>query len=203
MPPVKVTKEEADRIMKIGGNVSGAIFKGYYQYLLDKKKEGALGRIEKRLKELGYSLKLKEFSSFKWYPEAQACLICLVILEVFGWEESKAFDIGYDAPLYSIVTKLLMKYVSVEKILKDGPKYWRKHFDFGDMKCIDYDAERSYATMRLSGFKKYHQIVYTYIRGYLVKLIEMATKSKNVEVKQTKSLYNNDPYDEFKIDWKQ
>jgi hypothetical protein len=37
--------------------------------------------------------------------------------------------------------------------------------------------------------------------GYLTKIFEIATRSKNVEVKQLKCLFWNDPYDEFKITW--
>jgi hypothetical protein len=94
-----------------------------------------------------------------------------------------------------------MKYVSIEKMLLEGPKHWRRHFDFGEIKCTKYNIKEHYAILRLEGFKKFHQAVYTYTRGYLAKLIEMVTNSKNIKVEQTKSLYNNDSYDEFKITW--
>lgn len=86
-------------------------------------------------------------------------------------------------------------------MLTEGPKHWHRHFDFGKMECTEKDAKRGYAILRLNGFKKFHETVYIYTRGYLTKLIEMATNSKKVKVKQIKSLYNNDPYDEFKITW--
>lgn len=201
MAKVKLTKEEADRIAKIKGNVSGTIFQAYYKLILGKKGEKSLRKVEERMKELGYPVKFKETSSFKWYPESLACLASLVSLEVFDWDESRAFDIGYEAPLHSILVKLLIKYISVETMLREAPKYWQKHFDFGKLHCTKYNSKKSYAILRLDGFKKFHLTVYIYIWGYLTRLVELVTKSKNVKVEQIKSLYNNDPYDEFKIRW--
>jgi len=202
MAKIKLTKEEVKRILKIEGNLNGAIFGAYRQYLIAKKGEDVVKSIEWRLEELGLPIKLKSYSSFKMYPEAEACLVCLAILEHFDWDEEKAYDIGYDAPLHSLLTKILMKYVSVEKLLTEGPKHWKRHFDIGDMKCTKCDVEKGHAVMRLKGFKKFHPAVYTYIRGYLARLVEIATKTKGVRVEQTKSLYNNDSFDEFQIKWK-
>ncbi len=201
MAKVKLTKKETDRIMKIKGNVGGAIFGAYYKYLIAKKGEDAVKAVEKRLEEVGCPIKLKDYSSFGMYSLARACLLGLATLEYFGWDESKAFEIGYEAPMYSIVTKLLMKYVSIEKIITDGPEYWHRFFDFGELKCTKYDINKGYAILRLEGFKKFHPIVYGYMVGYLKRISEFGNKSQNVRVEQTKSLYNNDPYDEFKITW--
>lgn len=202
MAKVKLTKKEADRIMKVKGNVSGAIFGTYYQYIFDQKGYEGVKIVERRLAELNCPIELKKFSSFGFYPESQACLTCLVILEVFNWDEGKAYNIGYAAPMYSIITKLLMKYISIEKMFNEGTKYWGKHFDFGEMKCTEYDQNKGCGVLRLNGFKKFHPIVYTYIEGYLAKIFEMTTASQSIKISQSKSLYKGDFYDEYKISWK-
>jgi hypothetical protein len=153
------------------------------------------------MQELGYPVKFKETSSFKWYPESLALLASLVSLEVFGWDEERAFDLSYEVPLYSILVKLFMKYSSMETVLREAPKYWQKHFDFGEMKCTKYDLKKRYTIVRLDGYKKYHPIQYIFIKGFSTRLFELGTGSKNVKVEQTKSLFNNDLYDEFKITW--
>lgn len=79
--------------------------------------------------------------------------------------------------------------------------FWKRYFDFAEMRCVDSDRSKHFAIFRIEGFKKFHPAFYTYMRGYMTKLSEMAVKGKKVKVEQTKSLYNNDPYDEFKITW--
>lgn len=201
MAKIKLTKEEVQRILKIKGNVSGMIFNAFHQYVLEIKGKEGVASIESRLKELGFPLDFRKYSSFRMYPESNACLICLAILEYFDWDEEKAFDIGYEAPLYSLFTKVLMKYVSVERLIIEGPKHWKRYYDIAEIRCTEYDLKNGIAVMRLDGFKKFHPVVYNYIKGYLTKLIEIATKTKKVTTTQTKSLYNNDAYDEFKICW--
>jgi len=201
MGKIKLTKEEADKIMRVKGNVSGTIFRADQQFVLEERGKEAVAKVERRLEELGYPIKFEEISSFKWYPEAHACLVYLLILEVFNWDKSRAFNIGYAVPSYSTLTKLLMKYISIEKLLKEASRYWRKHFDFGEMRCVKFDGKRKSAVLRLNDFKKFHQTLSDYIRGYITRLVEMVVKSKNVKVEQIKSLYHNNSYDEFKIAW--
>ena len=201
MEKVKITKEEIDRIMKVKGRISGAVFKEYYHFILERKGEKGVREVEKRLKELGYSINFKKASTFKWYPMAFSCVVLLVVVEVFGEDISVSFDIGYEAPSYSLIAKLLMKYVSIEKIVKESQKYWRKYIDLGNLKCADFNKEKKYTVMRLENFRKFHEVTYAYIKGFFVRIFEMVTKSKNVKIEQTKSLFKNDPYDEFKINW--
>ncbi len=202
MAKVKLTKKEADRIIEIKGNTIGAILKTDYQFILNKKGQEGVRKVEARLKELGCPIKLKETSTFKWYPESQGCLTMLVILEVFNWDESKVFDLAYSAPFNSQVTKFIInKLLNIEKIFQNVSTYWRKFADFGKLSSPEYNMEKKYGILRLENFKKYHPTVEEYIRVFLIRLFEIVTQSKNVRVEQTKSLYNNDPYDEFKITW--
>jgi hypothetical protein len=201
MAKIKLTKEEADKMMKVKGNVTGTIYQADYRLILERGGEEKVREVEKKLEELGYPIKLKETSSFKWYSEAHACLVYLSMLEVFDWDESKTFEIGYNVPSFSTLTKLLMKYLSVERLIKEASNTWKKHFDFGEMKCTKFDEEKKTGVLRVDGFKKFHPTLDLYIRGYITRLVEMAVKSKDVKVEQTKSLYEGDPYAEYRITW--
>jgi len=201
MVKVRVTKEEADKLMNIKGNVTSSILKAGYQFILHEKGEKGIKTVEQRLKELGYPLGFKEISSFRWYPISQACLFYLAALDVFDWDESKAFDIGYNTPLYSILTKLLYRYFSLERMLREVPRYWLEHFDIGEVECVESNKNKRCAILRIKNFKKFHPILYIYMKGYITRVHEMAIKKKAVKVEQTKCIYNNDPYDEFKITW--
>ncbi len=203
MAKVQIDKAEAQKIAKLKGNVSGAIIKAYEKFISNKKGEEGVNKVEKRLAELGQPLKFAEVSTFGWYPEAMACLIGVAVLEVFDWDEQKEYEVGHDAPLYSVITKLLMQYfASIEITFKGTPIYWRKHFDFAELKCTELDMKNSTAILRLTDFKKFHPTVYIYMNGYLTMIIEFATKSGQVKTEQIKSLYAGDPYDEFRINWK-
>lgn len=201
MSKIKLTKEDAQKMMKVKGKISGSLFKPFYQFILDRKGEEGVKEVEEKLKELGYPMDIGKTSSFSWYPYPLAILITLVILEVLDWDESKVFDLAYEVPTQSIVVKLLMRYLSLEQVIKESQKYWRRHYDFGEIKCVEYNKEKKYLIMRYVGFAKVHPVENDINRGYLKKLAEITTKSKNVKVEQTKSLFNNDPYHEFKIFW--
>jgi hypothetical protein len=201
MTKIKLTKEEADRLMKTKGNISGSVLKATHQFILDKKGKKGVEMLEKRLEELGYPPKLKEISSFKWYPYAYSILSVLVVMELLDWDESKAFEMGYAVPSYSTFAKLVMKYISVERMFEDAPKYWRKYFDFGEVKFTKIDKEKKLAVARLDNFRAPHLFEYELIRGSLTRHLEMVTKSKNVKLELTKCILKGDSYDEFKITW--
>jgi len=204
MAKVKLTKKEADRIMNIEDTTRGTVLITLRDYILNKKGKKGVEMVENRLKELGYSFRFKDFTaSFKWYQGSFGDLIIPVILEVFHWDESKAFEIGYDSLIInSLITKLLMsRLISLETAFKNTPKFWHYFTEVGDMKFTEYDLDKRHAILRLDNYKKFHPTEYDYIRGNLAKILEMVTNSKNVQVEQTKSLFNNDSYDEFKITW--
>lgn len=202
MSKTKITKEEADRIMKIRGDIRGAVFKAFYSYVLEHKGEKGTKMVEEKLKELGYSFELKNIKSFQWYSQAFATVVCLAILEVFGWEESTAKDIGYNGPVFSTIAKLLVKYFTFpEKGFSQVPRIWRQHVNFADTEVFDYSKEKKYTIFRVKGFKKFHPVVYEYMKGFILKFTELLLNIKNAKIDQTKCLFWGDEYDEFKVFW--
>jgi len=203
MVKVQLTKKEADRIMKMEDRTKGVVLKTLEEYILNKKGKEGLGMVEKRLKELGYPLKFKEISSYKLYQGPIDVLLTLVILDAFQWDESEAFNMGYDSlVVHSLSAKLLMsRFISIETAIKNAPKFWHYFSNLGEIKFPQYNIDKGSAIMYLEGYKKFHPAEYSYIRGVLTKIIEIMSKSKNVKVEQTKSLFKGDSYDEFKITW--
>ncbi len=202
MAKVSIKKEEVDKFMKVSGNVNGALLKALYEVIMSKNGEEGVDKVEKRLAELGYPLDLKKISSFKWYKASYLCLVFLVILEVFDLYEKEAYKIGYDSPIYSIITKLFIRYlVSLDRIYPEIPRYWTKHYDFAAMEGIELNKKDKYIILRLNGFKKIHPIWYVQAKGYLAKMVGICTQSQNVKAEQLKCLYDGDLYDEFKLTW--
>lgn len=204
--PVKITKEEAQRIMNTKGNVRLATFNTYYNFILENGGEEGVKQVEAKLKELGHSMDLKKLSresSLKWVPQAQGCLILVAILEYLGWEEKDAQRIGYFLGTTSFFTKLIIKYlISLEKTLKEAQRLWKRHYAFSELKLFKYDVKEKYVIFRIYDFKKFHLALYYSIGGYISKIIEIATGSKNLKLELTKCIFWDDPYDELKITWK-
>ena len=105
----KITKEEAERIMKEGGKVRGLTLKTDADYIIEKEGKEGLKRVEERLKELGYPIKFKNFSSFGWYSLPLSAIIITVMVEVFDWDDSAIFDLAYTAPLNTTVSKMMLE----------------------------------------------------------------------------------------------
>jgi hypothetical protein len=204
MAKVQLTKKEADRIMKLDNKTRGAQLHTLRNYIIDKKGKEGLRMVEKRLKELGYPLNLKEVSGYKWYQGPVDSFLILVILEVFNWDESKAFEIGYDSLIGdSLVLKLLMsRLLSLKTAFKNAQKFWNYFSTTGEVKFTEYDIEKKCAIIRVNIVGKIHTAECKYIRGVLTKVTEILANNKNVKVEEIKCLFNNDPYDEFKITWR-
>jgi len=203
MAKIKLSKKDANRIMKVEDQTRGAILQTLGDYILDKKGPTGLEKVEKRLVDLGYPLELKKISPYKWYEGPIDVLLALVIIEVFDWDESKAFNIGHDSLVdYSSVAKILLSHVSLEQTIQNAPKVWHFFSHLGQLKFTDYNENKGFAILRLENYAKFHPAEYEYLRGVMAKVLEMITKSKKVNVKQTKCLFWNDLYDEYKFTWK-
>lgn len=203
MANVKITKEEADRLMKIEDKTRGALIETIEEYIVQKKGIEGLEKVKEKLEEIGYPMDFGKFSTFTWYQGALDILLIIVFLDVFDLDELVAFDLGRDSLVSnSLLVKLLLsRLVSFDTAIKNAPKIWRYFSKLGEIRFTQYDKEKKFAILRLDNYAKLHVVAYHYVRGSLAKLIEMLTKSKNVKIEQTKSLYNDDSYDEFKITW--
>jgi hypothetical protein len=158
--------------------------------------------VEEKLKEVGYPVDFKKISLSKKYQIALSCLVLLSILDVFGLEESGGFDVGYKAPTYTKLFTSSIKHLASPKTARRAASIiWPQNFSIGALTYIEFDEEKQYATLCLYEFKKIHPIFYIFLTGFLTKVYEIVTKSESVKVKQTKSLFSEDPHDEFKITW--
>ena len=202
MPKIKLTKEEADKLMKTEGETRGVVLKTLEDYILSKKGLGGIKKVEEKLKELGYPFEFKKVFSFSWQSAAFSNLVVLSMLEVFDWDDSRAFDIGYNALINSRIAKLMLEKIdTMEDSNNRTPKIWKTYSTVGEMKFVEYNEKKRHSTLRLKGYKKYHPVSYEYFRGFLTRVAEIITKSKKVKVDQTKSLFNGDSYDDFEFTW--
>lgn len=203
MKGVNITKKEADRIMKIKGKIRGLVLTTLKNYIIAKKGDNAIKKVEKKMKEIGYPFSFKGLSSVGWYPVSTVTLVILITLEALNWGEKENFKIGYEAPITSLLAKLMLRaFPSLEIAFKVTPKFWRSYTNLGEMNWVKRDIKNKYAVLRLTNYPKFHPIIYEYFRGYLKRIMEIISKSRNVKVELTKSIYKENPFDEFTFTWK-
>jgi hypothetical protein len=202
MEEIQLTKEYVEELIKMQGKIRGLVLTTLRDYIANKKGGGSIIKIEKRMKELGYPLDFSQISSVKWYPASLITIAMLAVLDTFHWGGKENFQLGYEAPITSILAKLMLRtFTSLNAAFAVTPKFWKNYTDLGEMKWIKTNMEKKEAVLRLSNYPKVHPVFYEYFRGYLKRIMEIMVKTKNVEVKITKSIFKDDPYDEFTFTW--
>jgi predicted hydrocarbon binding protein len=197
----KSLKEEVDRLVSLKGNTTGEVFKTHAIYIKYREGEEGVRAVEKKMAELGYPIKFKEFVPLAWYSEGKSIAVVLVAKEIFNWTDEDIFEMGNSAPKYSFIVKLFAQhFLSPEKILSEAQKYWQKHFDFGDVKVIEFNKEEKRIIVRVIGYKT-HPIACKFHAGYLLRMGQFVLKSDNIKVEETKCVYRGDPYHEYSLTW--
>lgn len=196
-----ITKELTEELMRIEGNVKGEVIRINFLYIREKKGEKGVELVEERLKELGYPIKAERIKTFAWYPEALSVLLILVAKDIFQWQDSDIFDMGNSAPKYSFIVKLLIRYfVSPQKSFRESPRYWRKHFDFGELETIEFNEKEKYLILRVKGYA-FHPTICFFHKGFFLKIGQFVINSEKLSIKETKCVYKGDPYHEYLISW--
>lgn len=197
-----LTKEEAEKLIKIKGNVRGDNILTNVEYVREREGEEGVKKLEKKLAELGYPLKFKEIQSLEWYPIGWGVLEILVIKEIFNWTDKDVFEMGSFAAKVSFMVRTLMKYfISPEKSFKESPRYWQKNFDFGELEAYELNEKGKYAIFRLRNFKV-HPILCINHAGYFLQMARYVLSAKESKIKETKCVFKGDPYREYTITWK-
>ena len=196
-----MTKEELDKIMKIKGNVRGAILQTHAVYIEHRKGNEGVKMLEEKLKELGHPLKFEEVLPMSWYPEAMSVLIMIVAKEVFNWTDADIFEMGNFAPKSSFIVRMIIKhFLSPKKVFDQVNDHWKKNCDFGKMEAYEFDEKEKYAIVRMHGCNV-HPIICAYHAGYSLRIAQLVLKSKKITVEETKCAHKEDSYDEYTIKW--
>lgn len=196
-----LTKKEAEKIMKIKGNVRGEGILTDFEYVRYRKGEEGVRLLKKKLKELGYPIEPRDTRSMGWYPIGLDILKILVIKEIFNWTDKDIFEMGAFSAKVSFLMRMLMKYfISPQRSFKESPKYWRKNFDFGKLEAHEFNEKKKYMIFRLRDFKT-HPVTCMNLAGYFVQMAQYVLQSKKVTIEETKCVFRGEPYTEYTIRW--
>ena len=195
------TKEEVKNLMKKKGEARGVVFNTDMQYILNKKGELGLKKVEQKLKEWSYPIDYEKVRNMEWYPIGLRALSLLAVKEVFNWKDKEIEDMGYFAPTYSFIVKLLMKYLlTLEQTYEKSPSYWTKHYNVGELKVPEYNEKEKYCVLQLWDFK-IHPVMCSYYTGYFHKIAELGARQKITGIRKTKCMFWGDAYHEYLIRW--
>lgn len=193
-------KEEIEKTMRIEGEGIGAAIQTHFHYIREKKGEEGVKKVQERLKELGYSVNFEKIKATERVPLTLSYLVVLVAREIFGWRDSDIFDMGNNAPKYSFVIKMVMRYfLSAKKSFQECPRYWRKHYDVGELKTYKFSEEGKYMILRLK--HECPPTICIFYCGYFLRIAQYAIKSDKVTIKETKCQNKGDHFHEFIIKW--
>jgi len=196
-----LTKEKAKKIMEIKGNIRGEGILTDIEYVREQKGEEGIKKVEIKMAELGYPLKLKEIQSLDWYPQGLDILKILVIKEVFNWTNKDIFDMAVFAPQVSFLVRMLIKYfLSAKKSFEQSPNYWKQHFDFGELEAHEFNEKEKYLVFRIKNYKT-HPIMCVILAGYFLQMSKYVLSSKEVTIKETKCMFKGNPYHEYAVKW--
>lgn len=197
----QLLKKEADELLKKGGMTRG---EGYLMALFVKKRYGEEGlkKLEEKLSELlEQSFKFSKGRPKEWYLESRDVLVMLSAKYLFDWQDADLFELGEFHALHSFTMRVLMRYfVSLERIFKDSPKYWQKHFDFSELEAAELNEEKKYFVLRIKGYK-FHPVTCKFYAGYFYAISQCAVSSENISIEEIKCVFKGDAFDEFLVKW--
>ncbi len=197
---MEITKEEIEKLIKMPGKVRGEVLRTDARFILDKKGKKGLEVVQKDAKRLGISIPYETAEPLGWYQVGLRALSFMVIKKALNWGDKELIEMGYAAPAYSFVVRLLIKYfISFEKVLKESPKYWKKHYTVGRLEARKLDMKKKYFILRIHDFKA-HPLCCVFYLGYFKRMAEFGGQ-KNITVKETKCMFKGDPYHEFLVTW--
>ncbi|KPJ54724.1 hypothetical protein AMJ47_03775 [Parcubacteria bacterium DG_72] len=194
-------KKEAQNLKKAKGNVRGEGILTDVEYVRLKKGEKGVMLVEKKMNELGCSIKFSEIKSMEWYPVWWDVLKILVIMDLFSWNEKDIFEMANFSPKISFLVKVLVKYfITIKKSFEQSPKYWRQHFDFGELEAYEFSEKEKKMVFRVKNYN-IHPVMCTVFAGYFLRIAQFVVKSKKVDIEETKCVYKKDSYHEYVIRW--
>ncbi len=199
----QINQEELQRLLELPGKVRGQVFITDFKYIKEKEGKRGLEILKKRMEKLGNPIDYERIKTFDWYPVGLRAVSLLVIKETFGFREKEISVMGNSAPKYSFIVKLIMKYFfSLHKVFQESPKYWKKHYNVGELETVELNEKEKYLIVRLKDFKV-HPILCNYLfeDGYFLRLAQYVLESPNITSRETKCMFKDDPYHECLIKW--
>jgi hypothetical protein len=201
-----ITKEQADALAKAEGKIKGVGFKSDAEYVKNKIGPEGVQKLKAEMEKLGYPIDYEKVKAMDWYPVGVRVLNLEVMKDLFGWDDEEIKKVGHEAPKFSLIMRLIMKYfINIERMSKLAPVVgYKKHFNIGEYEALECNLVEQYSSGRAKGLKiLYDSAALTkYIEGYFTRGIEYVLPGKEVTTNSRKYIVNGIPHVEFRSSWK-
>ena len=193
-----ITKEEFNKFMELEGETRGVGFKTEAKFILKEEGMAGLKKLEDIMEKFGYPY--KNIQTMDFYPMGLLAVALLSIKGLFNYDDKKFQEMGRFEAKFSLIIRLFMKYfISIERVIKEVPKMWRKYYTVGDLKVIEFNEKKKYAIIRLENFQL-HPLLCQVFEGYFPSVLQMIVGGF-VTCEETKCTFRGDDYHEFLMKW--
>jgi hypothetical protein len=197
----ELSMDEISKCETLLGKVRGAVFQTDGEYIKRKYNSDQLAHLEHVLKEVGHPMEYDSIRAMDWYPLKQRVISFLCMQEYFHWDDNEFRNMGSEAPKFSFIAKLLMKFfVSPQIAFNHAPEYWTDHYDTGVLKAETFNAHERFAVVTLKDFTT-HTLYCRYLEGYFRRLFMIMFPEHEVTLKETHCPFKGDKYHIFRAEW--
>lgn len=196
-----LNKKTVEKLLKLEGEVRGMSLKDDTAYVIAKKGETALKKVEEELEKVGCPINYKKIRSLDFYPVGWRAISLLAMKKVFGWGDEEFRELGWFAPGNSLIVRVYSKFFhSVERVASVAPQIYDEYFTIGKFVIPDYSVEKKYAIAELKDLDL-HPVFCRLMEGYLASIIKMVVKAKEVKCRETKCTFRGQDRHQFKVTW--
>jgi len=195
-----ITKQIADELMKIKGEVRGIAPKSHVQFVVEKQGKDVFEKVENKMAELGHPVSYRSLRPMSFYPIGLEAITLLVVRELFNLNDEKLREIGEYQSKISLIIKLFTKYfVSMKVIAQKAPEMWRKYYTVGDFKATELNEEKRYIILQIKNFQT-HSPHCRMLEGYFANVVKMVI-NKEANCQEIKCPFKGENYHEFIVKW--
>jgi len=182
--------------------IKGFGIKSVLKYIEENYGEEAFKNLKNKVRN-----ELKEFLSIKiipseWYSFSNFVYLLEDIDKIFGTGDFKICkEIGKYNVRYELSTihAILLKFITIEKILKTGSNLWERYFNCGNLKVEI--LEKGKAIVRIYNFNPISKAFCAELSGWMEEILKLAG-AKSVFLNHSNCILNGKESCEFEAVWK-
>ena len=197
----EIDREEIDELLKVEGEVKGAVFKTDLHYIIERGGKESIKKVENKLKEMGQDFDFeKDSTNLSSHPIGLRVLSLIAISQVFDLNREDIKDMGRTAPKFSMVVKFFMRYlISVQSIMDKAGDLWKKHYSVGRLEVSENNEEKRYMKIALYDLSL-HPILCDYLSAYFEFIVKLGV-GEEVTSEEVMCTHKGDNYHEFIERW--
>ncbi len=183
----ELTKELAQKLIKIKGECRGIHLKNDAEYILKEKGEAGLRKVEAELERLGFPIDYKKAKNLEFHPTGLRFISLLAAKKVFGWSDDDIKEMCRFAAKTSFVVKLYLKYFySIPRVLGKVSKMWREYWTEGNIVIKKHNEEEKRLVLRVEEFES-PPIYCRCLEGYFEGITKMVTRVESPRCREIPS----------------